>query len=130
MARAGGLIPGTWIGKRRAGDAERQRAFLSLWDDFDVLITPSLAAPPLRVGQYENRGALRTFEGVARFTPFTAAVNLSGLPACIVPTGLSSAGLPLSAQIVGRPSGEATLLSLAAQFEAERPWADRRPPIS
>ena len=38
--------------------------------------------------------------------------------------------MPLSVQIVGRPGDEATLLSLAAQLEAERPWADKRPPIS
>jgi amidase len=38
--------------------------------------------------------------------------------------------MPLSVQIIARPAAEATLLSLAAQIEAERPWADRRPPIS
>ena len=38
--------------------------------------------------------------------------------------------MPLSIQVIGRRGEEATLLSLAAQIEAERPWADRRPPIS
>jgi amidase len=46
-----------------------------------------------------------------------------------VPAGFSPDGLPLAVQIVGRPGDEATLLSLAAQIEAERPWADRRPPL-
>jgi amidase len=47
-----------------------------------------------------------------------------------VPAGFTEDGLPLSVQLVGRPNDEATLLSLAAQLEAERPWADRRPPVS
>ena len=46
-----------------------------------------------------------------------------------MPAGFTDDGLPLSVQLVGRPNDEATLLSLAAQLEAERPWADRRPPI-
>ena len=47
-----------------------------------------------------------------------------------MPAGYTAEGLPLSAQLVGRPEDESTLLSLAAQIEAERPWADRRPPVS
>jgi amidase len=56
--------------------------------------------------------------------------NITGQPAGAVPAGFTSDGLPLSVQIVGRPNDEATLLSLAAQIEAERPWADTRPPLS
>jgi amidase len=84
----------------------------------------------LPIGRYEGRGALYTFNGVSRFTPFTGLWNVTGQPAASVPAGLSAAGLPLAVQLVGRPRAEATLLSLAAQLEAERPWADRRPPIS
>ena len=51
-------------------------------------------------------------------------------PSMAVPAGFAADGMPLSVQIVGRPGAEATLLSLAAQIEAERPWADSRPPIS
>jgi amidase len=47
-----------------------------------------------------------------------------------VPWGLDRGGVPLSIQLVGRPSDEATLLSLSAQIEAARPWANRRPPVS
>jgi amidase len=47
-----------------------------------------------------------------------------------VPAGFSSDGLPLAVQLVGRPDAEATLLSLSAQLEAARPWAQRRPPVS
>jgi amidase len=47
-----------------------------------------------------------------------------------VPAGFTDDGLPLAVQLVGRPRDEATLLALAAQIEAARPWADRRPPVS
>ena len=46
-----------------------------------------------------------------------------------MPAGFTADGLPLAVQLVGRPGDEATLLSLAAQIEAERPWADARPPV-
>ncbi len=54
--------------------------------------------------------------------------NLTGQPAIAVPAGLSPDGLPLSVQIVSPPGREGPLLSLAAQLEAERPWAERHPP--
>jgi amidase len=47
-----------------------------------------------------------------------------------VPWGLDAQGVPLSIQLVGRPNDEATLVSLGAQIEAARPWAQRRPPVS
>jgi amidase len=47
-----------------------------------------------------------------------------------VPVNLSPAGLPVAVQLVGRPDDEGTILSLAAQLEAARPWAERRPPVS
>jgi amidase len=47
-----------------------------------------------------------------------------------VPFGFAADGMPLSIQVIARPGDEATLLSLAAQLEAERPWADRLPPIA
>ena len=62
--------------------------------------------------------------------PFQQIANVTGQPAAVVPWGLDRDGLPLSVQLVGRPSDEATLLSLSAQIESVRPWAHRRPPVS
>jgi amidase len=62
--------------------------------------------------------------------PFNVLWNATGQPAASVPAGFSAAGLPLAVQIVGRPNDEATLLSLAAQLETARPWADHRPAAS
>ena len=61
--------------------------------------------------------------------PYYGAFNATGQPACSVPAGFDGAGLPLAVQLAGRPHDEATLLSLAAQIEAARPWAERRPAL-
>ena len=59
--------------------------------------------------------------------PYAAPWNFTGQPACSVPAGFAADGLPRAVQFVGKPNDEATLLSLAAQIEAERPWAQHRP---
>jgi amidase len=62
--------------------------------------------------------------------PFHPVFNVPGQPAAAVPWGLDGDGLPLSVQLVGRPSDEATLLALSTQIEAAHPWAQRRPHTS
>jgi amidase len=68
--------------------------------------------------------------GAADITPFTVPWNVSGQPAASVPAGFTDDGLPLAVQLIGRPHDETTLLSLAAQMESERPWAERRPELA
>ena len=93
-------------------------------------MTPVMGGTALPVRRWEGRGALCTVLGMSRFYPYCIPWNHLGNPAMSVPAGFAADGMPLAVQIVGRPGDEATLLSLAAQLEAERPWADRRPPIS
>jgi amidase len=73
---------------------------------------------------------LWTFNGTARWVPYCAAWNHTGQPGMSVPMGFAPDGFPRAVQFVGRPDDETTLLSLAAQIEAERPWADRLPPLA
>ena len=108
-------------------DAARINA---IFEDVDVVLTPMLTAAPLKVGRYEGRGALRTFNAAAGFVAFNPVWNHIGNPAAAVPAGFDASGLPLAVQLCGPPDGERTLLSLAAQLEAARPWADARPPVS
>ena len=102
----------------------------SIFDDVDVVITPGTATGPSRIGAYQRRGAVSTLALVAARVPFQAMFNATGQPAAVVPWGLDSDGVPTSIQLVGRPFDEATLLSLGAQIEKARPWAQRRPPVS
>ena len=98
-----------------------------VFEQHDVLLTPVTARPALRLGEYEGRGAPWTMGGGTRLVPFLGTWNATGQPAASVPAGFTRDGVPLGVQLVGRPEDEVTLLALAAQIEAERPWARRRP---
>ncbi len=96
--------------------------------DHDVLLTPVTPAPAPLIGANEGLGWLRTTIVAAATVPYAACWNLTGQPACSVPAGFATDGLPRAVQLVGRANDEATLVALAAQLEAERPWAESRPP--
>jgi amidase len=127
MARLGALIPPALLQRSLANEGEFTRRMNRVLEDHDVLITPTTATPPPRVGQFEGRGAIWTLNAIAGMVPYNGVWNVTGQPAASVPAGFGSDGLPRAVQIVGRPNDEATLLSLAAQIEAERPWAQLRP---
>ena len=112
-------------------DEPRQAArVFGVFEQHDVLLTPTIARPPVEVGRWEGLGAPRTLAGMSAVYPFTGPWNALGNPAAAVPAGFTGDGLPLSVQLVGRPHDEGTLLSLAAQIEAERPWAEARPSLA
>jgi len=128
LARLGGLLPQSaldWALGRRAAYAARMNAPLA---DHDVLLTPVTTAPPPRIGANEGLGWLRTTANAAATVAHAACWNYTGQPACSVPAGFDSQGLPRSVQLVARPNEEATLVALAAQIEAARPWTQTRPP--
>lgn len=149
LARAAGQAPSpalveplTWalyeMGKRRTGAdylmalqflqaASRQIA--RMFTQFDVLLTPTLAEPPLPLGSFESPpdnpvyGLFRA----AQFVPFTPICNATGQPAMSVPLYWNAEGLPIGTHFMGRFGDEPTLFRLAAQLEEARPWAGRRP---
>jgi amidase len=87
---------------------------------YDAVLTPTLAQPPLPVGAIrDDADPAGDFEANKRFTPFTALWNLTGQPAVSLPLHRTNGGLPVGVMLAGRPAGEAGLLSLAAQVEAE-----------
>ena len=100
--------------------------------DYDVLLTPSLAQPPLPLGSFAAPpdNPWQPLVGAAEFAPFTILCNITGQPAMSVPLYWNSEGLPIGSQFIGRFGDEATLFRLAAQLEQARPWAGRRPPGS
>jgi amidase len=130
MARLGALVPPAMVRRSRAREPTVAGRVNSLFRDFDVLMTPVTARPAPPVGKWEGRGAIRTLNGAMWHCPFTAMWNFTGNPAASVPAGFDDRGMPLAVQLIAPPNDEATLLSLAAQIEAARPWADHRPPVS
>src|SRR5680860_994960 len=95
---------------------------------YDAVLTPTLAQPPLRVGEIrDDDDPRRDFENQKAFTPYTAAWNLTGMPAVSLPLHMTPGGLPVGVMLAGRPGEDHRLLALAAQVEAAAPWYDRLP---
>ena len=130
FARLGRLQGGPFLRSARRAEAKDARRILSIFDSCDVLVTPTIGEKSVEVGRWDGKGALRTLLGMSRAYPYCLPWNHLGNPAASVPAGFTTDGAPLSVQLVGRPNDEATLLSLAAQLESERRWADRLPPVS
>ena len=109
------------------------RRVVRWWADHDVLVTPTLAQPPIPLGSLEpdpGEPALQMLDKAGEFTPFTPPFNVTGQPAISLPLHRSADGLPIGVQLVGPPAGEEALLSLAAQLEQAAPWIDRRPAVA
>jgi amidase len=104
------------------------RRVVRFWDGYDVVLSPVLAQPPLRIGEvFAEEDPWQIGSAMMNFMPFTPAANITGQPAVSVPLHWSGEGLPIGVQLMGRPQDEATLIRLGAQLEQARPWADRRP---
>jgi amidase len=127
MVRLGGLVAEPLLAREREKESAHIERIDTLFADHDVLLTPVLSTPPLPIGRFEGRGALWTLLGSAAFDAYPPPWNATGHPAASVPASVSSDGLPIGVQLVGRRGDEATLLALSAQMEYERPWLDKLP---
>jgi len=164
-ATAAGFEPATWamglLGQQiRAPTFSRALRYLkhtarevgSFFETYDILLTPTLARPPLVTGELQSKGieltamkllgrinagrvlrALVDVDAMAAqvfdWMPFTPLANVTGQPAMSVPLYWSQDGLPIGMQFVGRYGHEATLFRLASQFEQAQPWVHRIPPV-
>jgi amidase len=125
-ARAGRLLRRA----RSAPDGPPRKVlarFQAWFADHDLLLSPTLAQPPLRIGAYQGKGLAGTLLGLTAYMPFPPPFNLVGFPAASVPAGATDDGLPLGVQLAAAPGGEALLLSVARQLETLRPWPRNAP---
>ncbi|TQL66914.1 Asp-tRNA(Asn)/Glu-tRNA(Gln) amidotransferase A subunit family amidase [Nocardioides albertanoniae] len=146
LGRAGGVVAVELAHMNRRNHVRRLSEFHAA---YDLLLTPTLAKPPLRVGEVTTPKALQTaarllykLRGgrVMRATglidqlvdenlgwvPYTQLANLTGRPAISVPTYRTGAGLPLGVQLSGQLGDDGLLLQVAAQLEQATPWAEHR----
>jgi amidase len=128
IARPGALIPRQAVDHLLKAEQRIAERVGRLWDDHDVLLMPMLSAPAVPAQLMEGRGATVTYLWESGWAPFGVLWNSTGQPAASVPAGFDAQGLPLAVQLVGRPHGEGTLLTLAGQIEDARPWEPHRPP--
>ena len=105
---------------------ELARAISGWWaaERFDLLITPTTAAPPTPLGAY-----LQGYEA-GRGSAFTRPFNVTGQPALSLPIGWPDDGLPRGAQLVADLGREDLLIRVGSQLEAAAPWDQHRPPTS
>jgi amidase len=103
----------------------------SWWSQgWDLLLTPTLAEPPLPIGTFANDPAepMAPMARAGTFVAFTPTFNTSGQPAINVPLHWSG-GIPIGVQLVAAYGREDVLLRVASQLEAAHPWAHRRPAV-
>jgi amidase len=119
-----------YLARTQLGAFSRQ--IIAVWDRYDVVLLPSLAQRPVRIGELDSCSdePWEDFRRSGEFTPYTAIFNTSGQPAVTLPLYQGDDGLPVGVQLAGRPADEATLLSVSAQLEAAAPWAERRPAVA
>lgn len=105
------------------------------FESYDVWLTPTLAEPPVPLGTFDPSNPssggdpMEVLKMTNAWVPFTPIINVTGQPAMSVPLYWNEEGLPIGTHFVGRFAEEATLLALAAELEAARPWAGRRPGV-
>ncbi len=150
LARAGGVMGGMDREHARSVIWQATKAFTEFLDKYDLIMSPVLAAPPLRIGQNAVTGpetiAMRIVDGIKSpwlmktllkavaaksfaFAAFTAPFNMTGQPAISVPLHWTPDGLPIGIQFAAKLGADSLLLRLARQLEIAQPWADRRPPV-
>jgi amidase len=101
-----------------------------VFEKYDVLLTPTIPHRPPEVGVLDGAGSLRASLHALPMIACCALWNVTGNPAASVPAGFATDGLPLAVQLVGRPHDETTLLTLSAELERARPWAQDRPVLA
>lgn len=151
LRQVGHTITGIEMQQARDAIHEASRKLGAFFEKYDVLLLPTLAHPPVKIGQLKPKPAELFGLSMLRAVPMRPAIravlsklaadnfertpntqlfNQTGQPAISLPLHQSADGLPIGVQLVGRYGDEATILRVSAQLESARPWRDRRPAIS
>jgi len=105
------------------------RRMAAWWSDHDVLITPTVAAPPPKLGWFTAEPHEEEGRRIVSFIPYTPQFNLTGQPAVSLPLHWTPEGLPVGVQLVAGYGREDLLIRLSSQLEQAAPWQDRHPPV-
>jgi amidase len=105
------------------------RQMATWWLDYDLLLTPTVAAPPPPLGWFGAGGPDDEGRRITSFIPYTSQFNMTGQPAVSLPLHWTPDGLPVGVQLVAAYGREDVLVRVASQLEQAAPWHDRRPAI-
>jgi amidase len=126
-ARLGRLLGGAPLRAARQAEARLQRRIGALFETYDVVLAPTTAAPPPRIGALHDLNGFETDRAMIAACPYAWPWNVLGWPGVNVPAGFVGGSLPVGAQLLGPANSEPLLVSLAAQLEAELRWYERWP---
>ncbi len=128
-ARMGRLFGGPVLALAKALERPLHRQVGRIFKRVDVVLAPTTAKPPERIGAIDGLGHWDTDKVVVGACPYAWPWNVLGWPGVNVPAGLTEQGLPLGASLLGPANSESRLISLAAQLEQAEGWQQRRPPL-
>ncbi|MBC7968930.1 MAG: amidase [Verrucomicrobia bacterium] len=103
------------------------RRIVTFFDTVDVLVLPTYLHTTIRIGEWATLPPAKTMAKIIGWVAPCPPFNATGQPVITIPTGFDPSGLPIGIQLIGRPAAEATLIALAAQVEAAKPWNQPRP---
>ncbi len=130
----GAAVTGADLSRALLRVDQLRRQLEAFFDDYDLLLTPTMAVPPFPIEQRPSVIGGKTVDAFWGYLPFTFPVNMTGQTAASIPCGFSedvaSAGMPIGLHLVGPRGAEAQVLRAAAAFEQARPWQDKRPPVA
>jgi amidase len=129
MGRFGGWISAKRLAKVIANEPRLAATMNKSFEDADVVLTPGPVGQPRKIGQLDGHGAVRSLFHSGRLIAHYGPWNVIGQPAMSIPADFDSGGLPLAVHFAGPANDEATLLTLAGQLEAARPWRATLPRI-
>jgi amidase len=127
--RAGKELSATAYLQSRAWFGMWARRMADWWNGHDLLLTPTLGAPPPELGWFTAAGPGEEGTRVGSFIPYTAQFNMTGQPAISLPLHWTPGGLPVGVQLVAAYGREDILVRIASQLEQAAPWSDRHPPV-
>ncbi len=126
-AGMGALFGGPVLKLARKAEPLLHRSVGRIFDDFDVVLAPTTAAPPLAADAINGLSSTATDRVIVGACPYAWPWNVLGWPAVNVPAGFTPEGLPVGAQLMGPEASEPLLISLAAELERAERWFERRP---
>ncbi|MCX4885520.1 amidase [Streptomyces sp. NBC_00847] len=126
-ARLGRLLGGVPLRAARRAEAVLHRRIGGFFASYDVVLAPTTAAPPPRIGSMLQLSGFATDRAMIAACPYAWPWNVLGWPGVNVPAGFVDGGLPVGAQLLGPAGSEPLLISLAAQLEAELRWHEAWP---
>jgi Asp-tRNA(Asn)/Glu-tRNA(Gln) amidotransferase A subunit family amidase len=150
LANVGGAMTDADKSRARRTIWNAAKVFTAFFERYDILLSPVLAQPPLRIGQNNITGlekaAMHTTNALHvpwlmkallhaiaaksfAFASFTAPLNMTGQPAMSVPLYWTANGLPIGLQFAAKLGADGLLLRLARQLEIAQGWSSRRPPV-